>query len=166
MRRSGRRLAGQSLVEFALTLPLFTLFVLCVIQLSLLFLAFYSETRMARETARWLAVRSSSTTDDLVAAHVQSTMLPGLIGGTPGPNQGTSTDAKYAVGKMTVQFTACGSSTAPCTNTARSAGSVLYVQLSYDASNLVFLPTTFRLGGLSVGVPTGIPPYKVSVMVE
>jgi hypothetical protein len=93
-------------------------------------------------------------------------MLPGLVGGTPSANLGTSSDARYVVGKMTVQFTACGSSSAPCTNDVRTAGASLYVQMSYDVSNLLFLPTTFRLGALTMKVPTTIPAYKVWVMVE
>jgi len=121
-RRAGE---GQALVEFALVLPMFAMFVFVVIQLGIVFLAYHSETRMARETARWLAVNSSST-DDAVAAHVQSTMLPGLVNGTISANMGDTTNAIYDVGtRMTVTFTACGASVPPCTNANRAPGSTL-----------------------------------------
>jgi Flp pilus assembly protein TadG len=159
---------GQALVEFALVLPMFALFVFVVIQLGIVFLAYYSETRMARETARWLAVNSSSS-DDAVATHVQSTMLPGLANGTISSNLGDTTNAKYEVGtKMTVTFTSCGTtpSAPPCTNVNRAPGATLYVEMSYDVHNLLFLPSTFRLGNLQVAIPTGLPAYRVHVMVE
>jgi Flp pilus assembly protein TadG len=160
-----RRENGQALVELALVLPLFMLFVFVTIQLSLVFVAYYSETRMARETARWLAINSSST-DLEVAQHVQNTMLPGLVNGAPGTSAGDTTNAKYPVGKMTVTFTACGASTPPCTHVNRAPGATLYVDMSYDVRNLLFLPSTFRLGTLSISLPTTLPAYRVYVMVE
>ena len=39
----------------------------------------------------------------------------------------------------------------------------LFVEM---ASNLIFLPTNFRLGWLATKLPTTLPPYRVSVMVE
>ncbi len=161
---------GQALVEFAITLSVFSLFVMMVIQLGLLFVAYYSETRMARETARWLAVNSRTTTDDLVATHVQNTMLPGLAGGSPG-NQvtgNTSVDASVDVGSLHAQYTPCLSNGSVCTDADRAPGATLYVQLQYDVagSHLLFLPTTFRLGSLQVKVPTALPAYRVYVLVE
>ncbi|GAC1324553.1 MAG: hypothetical protein NVSMB2_22730 [Chloroflexota bacterium] len=162
-----RRLSGQALVEFAITLPLFALFVFTVIQLSLLFVAYYSETRMARETARWLAIHGQ-VTDDIVLGHVQNTMLPGLLGGTAVAQSGsTATDPIYMLGSgMTVTFTGCGVTSAPCTNSHRASGNILYVTMQYNAANLLFLPSTFRLGTLTVSVPTTLPAYRVKVMVE
>jgi Flp pilus assembly protein TadG len=160
-----RRKEGQALVEFALVLPLFMLFVFVTIQLSLVFVAYYSETRMARETARWLAIHRSST-DLEVAQHVQSTMLPGLVDGAPGTSAGDTTNAQYPVGKMTVTYTACGTPTPPCTQVDRTPGATLYVDMSYDVRNLLFLPSTFRFGNLSASLPTSLPAYRVYVMVE
>jgi len=169
-RRRRDRGQGQALVEFALTLSLFSVFVMTVIQLGLLFVAYYSETRMARETARWLAVNSRTTTDDLVAAHVQNTMLPGLANGAP-TNQVTgtvSTDASADVGSMHMQYTPCISNGSVCTDGDRAPGATLYVQLQYDvaSSHLLFLPSTFRVGSLSVKIPTALPAYRVYVLVE
>jgi Flp pilus assembly protein TadG len=170
LKRSGRprrEQGGQALVEFALTLPLFALFVFVVIQLAVVLVAYYSETRMARESARWLAINRQS--DDItVATHVQNTMLPGLVNGTPSQVQAGSTtlDAIYTDGKMTVQFTPCVMVSSSCTHTNRSPGATLYVQMSYDVSNILFLPTQFGFGNLTVKLPTALPVYRVYVMVE
>jgi Flp pilus assembly protein TadG len=178
-RNGTERTRGQALVEFALTLPLFALFVMVVIQLSIVFIAYYSETRMARETARWVAINSDMT-DLQVAQHVQSTMLPGLAGGTasvtttgtsPTPTAGnpnpTYTPTVATVGRMTVRYTPCGSASSPCTHYKRDGGQTVYVEMSYDVGNLLFLPATFQIGSqLKVAIPTGLPAYRVYVMVE
>jgi hypothetical protein len=163
-----QRTSAQSLVEFAFALPIVALVIMVTIQLSIIFVAYYSETRMARETARWLAINSSAS-DDAVATHVQSTMLPGLANGSPSANLGNLTDAQYEIGnKMTVQFTSCGTSPSapPCTNPNRASGSTLYVQMSYDIHTLLFLPTDFHMGALDARIPTALPAYRVHVLVE
>jgi len=167
-----RRQDGQALTEFAFALPIFMLLVFVTIQLSLLFVAYYSETRMARETARWLAINESSL-DTAVAQHVYDTMLPGLARGAYTVDASSNnTDAYYHVGRMNMKFTACNpkfttpTPASPCLNTNRTSGQTLYVELTYDVSNLIFLPTNFRFGWLSAKIPTNLPPYKVSVMVE
>jgi hypothetical protein len=39
--------------------------------------------------------------------------------------------------------------------------------MTYNASSLIFLPTTFRLGPwLNVAIPTSLPTYDYYVMVE
>jgi hypothetical protein len=122
---------------------------------------------MARETARWLAVNRQAT-DLQVAQQVQNTMLPGLVNGTPTLVQAgtTSVDAIYTDGQMTIQYTPCVVSGSSCSHTNRSPGATLYVQMSYNVSNILFLPTNFGFGKLSVKLPTGLPVYRVYVMVE
>ena len=164
-RTPARREGGQALVEFALALPLFALFVFVVIELSLVLVSYYSETRMARETARWLAVNGNNS-DDQVAAHVQNTMLPGLIAAAPTVVSDDNVTAIYQVGKMQVKFMACGAATPPCTNTNRAPGTTLYVEMNYDVANLLFLPTNFRMGSLQTTLPTVLPAYRVWVMNE
>jgi Flp pilus assembly protein TadG len=162
-----RRAKGQAIVEFALTLPMFVLLVLVPFQLGLLFIAYYSETRMARDTARWAAVNSKTSDDAALADHVNSTMLPGLVGGTPNVTNGTSAiDAIATVGKMTVRYTPCVISSGICTRANRVSGSTLYVDMSYDVSNIVFLPKSWHLGSLVVEIPTALPAYRVYMMVE
>jgi Flp pilus assembly protein TadG len=187
--RPARRQSSQALVEFAITMPLFMLFVFVVIELSLVFVAYYSETRMARESARFLAVHSR-TMDDSVSRptactppawpattpvcaqsmtdHIQQTMLPGLIGGTPSAvtTDVPTGDSVATVGNMRIQWTPCTWNGTVCTATSRSSGTTLHVELKYDVSNLLFLPTTFRFGSLVTTLPTTLPPYRVSIMVE
>jgi Flp pilus assembly protein TadG len=143
------------------------LFIFVVIELSLVFITYYSETRVARESARWLAIRSNSTTDAQFAAHVQATMLPGLVSAAPAlVTTGTlATDAEYDVGRMRVKFTPCVMTT-NCTHGKRAPGQTLYVQMTYDVGNLLFLPTTWSMGQYVVRLPTQLPAYKVSLMVE
>jgi Flp pilus assembly protein TadG len=169
-----QRHEGQALVEFAFALPLFTLFVFVVIQLSLVFVAYYSETRMARETARWLAINHDAT-DLQVAQHVQTTLLPGLVGlASPGTVSvankdtvlSTSMDTVYRLNYMEVHFTPCTPTGSVCGNANRVSGQTLYVNMLYDVSPLLFLPSSFRIGSLTAKIPTQLPAYKVSVMTE
>jgi len=159
---------GQSLVEFALVLPLLMVVIFVTIEVALVFVTYYSETRMARESARWLAIRSSRTTDTQFADHVQATMLPGLVNGTHVTQQlgTTAVDSIEQVGNMTIKFTPCVWDGTVCTHPKRAPGQTLYVEMTYDVGSLIFLPSTFRFGNLTVKVPTQLPPYKVSVMVE
>jgi Flp pilus assembly protein TadG len=167
---------GQALVEFAMTLPLFMVFVFVTIELALVFVSYYSETRMTRETTRWLAVHSNNTNDSELALHVQTTMLPGLVGAIPVRTVigDATTPTTYTVGNMTVQFTPClpyldttnAAGTGVCTDLNRVAGSTLFVQMTYDVRQLLFLPTNFRIGSATARLPTALPPYKVSIMVE
>jgi hypothetical protein len=187
-----RRQRSQALTEFALVLPIFVVFVMVIIQLSLVFITYYSETRMTRETARWLAVHATTTDDDALAAHVQGTMLPGLVNGAPSVTFGTDTTPAVAtVGQMTVTYTPCewgggpnchyptngtpprtsyqNGYAAPAQGTprdGRGSGQMLFVTMSYNAANLFFLPTTWHFGWLVVKLPTTLPPYTVWVMVE
>jgi hypothetical protein len=184
MRAKRSRGSGQALVEFATTLSLFAVVVLVIIQLGILFVTYYSETRMARETARWLAVNRNAT-DAQLAAHVHDTLLPGLVNGTPvGPTGVTCGSdvpgcTEYSVGNMVIQFTPCTTtgSTSGCDVIQRAPGNTLYVKMTYylgpDANHttlantgLLFLPSTLRIGSLAVGLPQSLPGYKVSIMVE
>jgi hypothetical protein len=38
--------------------------------------------------------------------------------------------------------------------------------MSYDASNIVFVPARFQIGWMRVDLPTTLPAYSVSVMTE
>jgi Flp pilus assembly protein TadG len=166
------RQRSQAVTEFAFVLPIFMLLVFGIIQLSLIFVAYYSETRMARESARWLAINHNSVDTDL-AQHVSDTMLPGMLNGAiTQDSTSNNADAYYHVGNMDVKFTACNPTitlptpAGPCLNTNRDSGQTIYVELHYNVSNLIFLPTNFRLGPLSTRIPTTLPGYRISIMVE
>ena len=54
----------------------------------------------------------------------------------------------------------------PMTDEFVAAGATLHVQMSYDMSNLLILPSTFHLGWMSVTLPTALPSYTMYVMAE
>ena len=192
---------AQALVEFAFTIPVFALLVMVTIQLGLIFLAYYSQTQMARETARWVAVHTSTTDDTELATYVQTHMLPGLVGAstvsvtsptaatlasatchpTPPAAAPTTCQSVATVGRMTVRYSPCGPDAnglcayselpsgqwaANVTRRGRLTSETLYVEMQYDVGNLIFLPTNFRLGYLTVKIPTTLPAYRVSVLAE
>jgi hypothetical protein len=93
-------------------------------------------------------------------------MLPGLVAAAPSVISDDNVTAIYQVGKMKVQFMACGAATPPCTNPNRAPGTTLYVEMKYDVANILFLPTNFKMGSLQTSLPTVLPGYRVWVMNE
>ena len=61
IRRTGKREGGQSLVEFALVLPIFLLILFAIVDFGMAFHAWITVTNSAREGARLGAVRASAT---------------------------------------------------------------------------------------------------------
>jgi hypothetical protein len=151
------------MTEFALTIPLFTLLVFVTIELGFLFVWYYSEVVLTQQSARWLAIHTASTDDSAFAAHLQATLLPGMIGGTPTVSQtGTSAlPAIWTIGNLTAEFTPCVISGTQCTHANRQPKTSLYVQLTYDANAILFLPSTYHVGTLTVSLPTALPSYRV-----
>ena len=172
-----RAARGQALVEFAFAAPLFVAFVFVIIQIALIFIAYYSTAEIALRGARWLAIHPQST-DAQYGAYLETQLLPGMVGGAPSQvTAGTSanrsisppdpgTPAEVRLGALTVRYTACGQSGGFCTNVDRSPGSVLFVETRYDVSNWVFLPTTYNFGLFTFTLPTSLPTYRVNKMVE
>jgi hypothetical protein len=148
--------------EFALAWPVFALLALAAIQIGLLCYCYFSQSRMTRETARWLAINATdgvNASDAQVAAHVQANVLPGLVGGPPhlvSAGDGQTHEAVYTVGKLTASFTACLPSGSPavCNALYRQPGHVVSVQLTYDVSDLIFLP---------LPLPHQLPPARISL---
>jgi len=60
-RRTGKREGGQSLVEFALVLPIFLLVLFSIVDFGMAFHAWITVTNSAREGARLGAVRAPAT---------------------------------------------------------------------------------------------------------
>jgi Flp pilus assembly protein TadG len=167
--RTRCRLAAQALVEFAVAVPIFLVLVLGTIQLSLAAIWFYSQTVVARDAARWLAIRPNSS-DATVAEQVRQILLPGMLGGSPMlvASGTTTSDTTYRVGNMITSFTPCLATGNPptCTHPDRAPGATLRVTVRYDAANIFFLPTTFRIGSVQTTLPTTLPSYTVYVMAE
>ena len=152
--RRARRLAGcedrgQTLVEFALMFPFFFFTVLVAMQFAIYIGEYYNVMQVARETARWVSI-NPNTLDSAILTYARSQARPGMQ-----PNNITLTATP-----------ACSSldSYGRCPN--RTTNSPLYLDLSYDVSHVIFLPTTFNLGRLTASIPTNMPTYRVAVPTE
>lgn len=140
---------GQTLVEFALIVPFFFFTVLVAIQFALYMGEYYNVMQVARETARWVSI-NPNTTDSAILTYARTQTRPGMISNN-----------------ITLTATpACASldSFGRCTN--RTTNTPLYLDVSYDVSHVIFLPTTFKLGRLTAAIPTNMPAYRVAVPTE
>ena len=102
-----------------------------------------------RETARWLAVHPD-TVDSAVAAHARANALildpNGILSIVPTPS--------------------CPALDASGICPLRPTTGVLTLEITYDLSSHIFLPTSFGFGNYSFAVRTSLPPYRLSVMME
>jgi Flp pilus assembly protein TadG len=137
---------GQSLVELAIITPIMVGIIAVLFQFGILFVAYLSVVHSTRDIGRWLAVHPD-TTDSAALTYARADMPPVV----------DSTLANFAFSP-------------PCTSTpctARTAYSPLRLTVTYNASSIIFLPSTFRLGPwLNVVMPTALPSYQYQVMVE
>ena len=140
---------GSSVVETALVLPLFFFLVFVSIQFALIFMQDYGAKLAARDTVRWVAI-NPDTTDATAIAYLDANLPPNIA----------------ANSFTTVSLTpACASLTAGhCSG--RTPGSVLTLQVTYDISNALILPTTYGIPPMTVTLPTSLAPYQTSVMIE
>jgi TadE-like protein len=139
---------GQSLVEFALTFPFFLIVLLVAIQLALIVMQYYSLISVTGETVRWLAVHPDTVDADVIA-HARASPM------TLDPDRFTSITP--SPGCPALAGGRC---------TSRTTGDVLTLEIRYDMGNLLFLPTTFGFGTVTVSIPRSLPSYRVSVLIE
>lgn len=97
---SARGERGQSLVEFAIILPVFLLLLLGTVDLGLGFKTYIALTNAAREGARWISIypNDQAGARARIAAEVESI---GLSAGSPSDNGyavSFSTDSGYSIG--------------------------------------------------------------------
>jgi Flp pilus assembly protein TadG len=179
---------AQALVELALVTPLLFGIILVLFQYGILFMSYLTLIHMTRDAGRWLAVHPN-TVDSDVARYVakdlpSSVMLPMSVDG-PATNCTFSGTAWTCVAGTTLTTPANGgllltfspacpntdynATTKRCTsggNPSRGASTPQTFKLTYDAASRIFLPTTFRLGGLNVPMPGRYQTYTYTVMVE
>jgi len=139
---------GQNLVEFALTFPVLLILLLVAVQFALIVMQYYSLISVTGDTTRWLAIRPD-TVDANVVAYARANAM------TLAPSRFTSITTSPSC--PTLVGTRC---------TSRSPGDVVSVEIRYDIGNLLFLPTTYGFGAMTVNIPRTLPPYRVSVMME
>jgi Flp pilus assembly protein TadG len=179
---------AQALVELALVTPLLFGIIVVLFQYGILFMSYLTLIHMTRDGGRWLAVHPN-TMDMDVAAYVakdlpSSVMLPSRVDGpatnctfsagtwtcVTGTNTGTPFDGglfvSFSPGCPTANY---NTTTKRCTiagNPSRPSSTPQTFTLTYDAASRMFLPTTFRLGGLNVPMPGRYQTYTYTVMVE
>ena len=140
---------GQTLVEFALALPVFFFTVLVAIQFAVYVGEYYNVMQVTRETARWVAI-NPNTIDGDILTHARGQIRPGML-----------------ASKLTLTTTpACAALDAKGRCANRTADSPLFLDVTYDVSHAIFLPTSFRIGQLSANIPASLPTYRVSVPIE
>jgi TadE-like protein len=154
-----RKQKAQSLVELAIVLPLMVGIVAVLFQLGILFIAYLSLVHETRDIGRFVSVHPDTIDGSLATACTATGTLWRQV----------CDDAPTVVDKTKVTPTfspACASLTAlKCTG--RNALTQMHITLQYDASSIIFLPATFRLGPwLNVAIPTSLPAYDYYVMVE
>jgi Flp pilus assembly protein TadG len=137
---------AQSLIELTLLTPLMVGIIAVLFQFGILFIAYLSLVHATRDVGRWIAVHPD-TTDTNAVAYARADM-PSVID----PN-------------LTSLLFSPPCTSTPCTD--RTAYSALQLTVSYNASSIIFLPTNFRLGPwMNVAIPTALPNYPYTVMVE
>jgi hypothetical protein len=155
--------SGQALVELALVMPILVGLITVLFQLGILFQAYLTLAHEMRDIGRWIAVhpdtRDGSSCSDAGSLWQQvCSDVPGVVD----PSKITLSILTSTDGVKrdcpSLSGTRCAS---------RTAGTELRLRLAYDASTIIFLPANFRLGPfLNVAIPTALPPYDYSVMVE
>lgn len=148
MRSAAARAKGQNLVEFAITFPVLLIVLLVAVQFSLIVMQYYSLMSVTGDTARWLATRPDTVDADVVSYARAHAM-------TLAPSRFTSIITSPSC--PTLVGTRC---------TSRSLGDVVSVEIRYDVGNLLFLPTTYGFGAMTVSIPQSLPSYRVTVMLE
>jgi Flp pilus assembly protein TadG len=148
MSRGSGRERGQSMVELALVIPLWTIFAFACFQFAILFLTHISVMKSARDAGRWLAVHPNTLDSDAIAG-VQGRLPPNI----------RAANLSIAISPTCTTFTA-----GQCAN--RRPGDRIDMTLTYDYRSLIFLPTTFGVRDIVVRVPTAMPPYTIHVAAE
>lgn len=114
------RKRGQALVEFALVLPLLLILTMMIIQYGIIFNTTIGLTNLSREGARFAATAPGS--DSLIKTRIQNVLPPNI---------------RYSDLTITISPSE--------TSDDRKTGSraLITVQISYDMSKKLFLPSTF-----------------------
>jgi hypothetical protein len=151
------RRPGQATVESALTAAIAVMTILTTLQLSLVAAQAFSAAHVARQTARWLAVRMD-TTDSAVATQAATfaAELPGLSGGgmssvTVNPSCAALTPPPPATGGI-------------CTG--RDTGVAITVTVNTSLTPIMFLPTSFGISPFIFRLPTSMPATAYTVLLE
>jgi Flp pilus assembly protein TadG len=152
VRSPGRRNKAQSLLEFAIVVPLFLLLIFAMIDFSRLLFSYISLTNGAREMARSVTITSTSM-NTVASAFNNLTIIGGAfspatnvtLAPSSGGGSGSITCSNATDAMCTIQVTTGSSTTAGCasgnvclTNVTSATGSATYTSSQFNYS---FNPT-------------------------
>jgi hypothetical protein len=165
---------AQALVELALVMPLMVGIVAVLFQFGILFIAYLSLIHETRDIGRYVAVHPDTLdgAPGTLAPPCASTRPVGSLWEHVCHDVPSVIDATKIkdVPLVTPACTTISATTGHCvtgTTQIRTTGSQIHIQMSYDASSIIFLPNNFRMGPwLLVAMPTQLPTYDYYVMVE
>jgi hypothetical protein len=142
---------GQTLVEFALTTTIVVVMMFATLQVSMIVVQQYGVSQVARQTARWLAVRIDTTDAQvLTQARTYATDLPGL-------DLSSST-------AVTVSPSCTSLSGGKCVG--RSSGDAVTVAVTTPLTPVLFLPSTYGIAPYQIRFPTSLPAISYTVLLE
>jgi hypothetical protein len=147
----------------ALVMPLMVGIVTVLFQFAILFVAYLSMVHEMRDIGRWIAVHPD-TKDGVACSTVNSLWAQACADVPSVVDPGNITLSVIASGDGVTRSCAALAG-GECTT--RTAGTELRLRIVYDATSVIFLPSRFQLGQyLNVAIPTPLPAYDYSVMVE
>jgi hypothetical protein len=157
---------AQALVELTLVMPVLVGMIAVLFQFGILFIAYLALVHEMRDIGRFAAVHPDTVDGTSADCGTSAASLWAQV----------CNDAPSVVDPNRITFSVIQSQdgvTHSCTSlsgghcTLRPVGAELRMRLSYDASSIMFLPTTFRLGPwFNVSLSPTLPPYDYSIMVE
>jgi Flp pilus assembly protein TadG len=143
--------AGAATVEFALTVCVWLFWIMVSLQMAMIVVQYFSVMQVTRDTARWAGIRPDSSDAAILAqANTASNALPGAGG--------------FVASDITITPSCPTPVAGRCAN--RVSGQVLSVAITPNLSRMLILPTNFRMGALQLTIPTTLPAYQVTVMIE
>jgi Flp pilus assembly protein TadG len=142
---------GQTMVEFALTSIVVVVMLFALLQISIIVVQQYGASQVARQTARWLAVRLDTIDADVVTqARTYATDLPGL--GSTGMTS------------ITVSPSCAALSGGKCTG--RSSGDAVTITVTTSLTPVLFLPSSYGVAPYKINFPTAMPAIAYTVLLE
>ncbi|MFN8523138.1 MAG: hypothetical protein U0821_08535 [Chloroflexota bacterium] len=146
-----RRQRANSSAEYAIVIGMIMVFLLAMLQISLIIAQYYSTMQVTRATARWLAV-NMNTIDSAVTTKV----------GTLAADLPVGSGSWYTT--LTVS-PACASLTSGVCS-GRNQGDAFYVEITPNPARVTFLPTTIGYQSWQFTLPTTMPAYRVTMLWE
>ena len=171
-RKRSRNERGQSVVEFALVLPVLVFLMVGIIDLARVYTTMLSVESAAREAAdygsfgsqKWAAAPAYTNTETEMRrrACVASSDLTDYVGpDTACTNPSFSYDLSQDKGVTWVNYATTATSVSPCANATREPPCWVRVTLTYQFNLLV--PLNFEAFGVRYGIPNSLTFTRTSI---